>query len=157
LPEHAPAFFLLDIQPSELDQLLARLKSIPEIKQTTYLPIMRGRIIKLNGTPVDQLNIEENARWALQSDRGLSYAATPPDNAHIVRGKWWAKDYHGPPLVSFDANLARGMGLKLGDTITIAALDQEITATITSLRDIQWGSMEMNFAIMLSPGALDNL
>ncbi|MDE3059580.1 MAG: ABC transporter permease [Pseudomonadota bacterium] len=157
LPEHAPAFFLLDIQPGEREQLLDKLKAIPQVQCVTDLPIVRGHIVRLNGQPTDRMDIAESARWALQSERGLTWAAAPPENAHIVRGKWWSADYRGPPLVSFDANLARGMGLKLGDTITIAALDKEITATIASLRDIQWGTMQMNFAIMLSPGALDGL
>jgi putative ABC transport system permease protein len=157
LPEHAPAFFLLDIQTRELNGLMAQLHAIGSVEKAASLPIVRGRIIELNHTPVARLSIDQNARWALQGDRGLTFAATPPDNTVMAQGAWWDKDYNGPPLVSFDINLARGMGLKIGDTITIAALDKEITATISNLRDIQWGSMEMNFAIILSPGALDGL
>ena len=61
----------------------------------------------------------------------------------------------GPPLVSFDADLARGMGLKLGDTLTVNVLGRELTARIANLREIDWTSLGINFAIVLSPGSLD--
>ena len=34
----------------------------------------------------------------------------------IVAGHWWPADYDGPPLVSFDAGLAQGWGVHVGDT-----------------------------------------
>ena len=59
------------------------------------------------------------------------------------------------PLVSFDADLARGMGLAIGDTLTVNVLGRELTARIANLREIDWTSLGINFAIVLSPGALD--
>ncbi len=157
LPEHAPAFFLGDIQPSQVDELLDKLRAMPEVSKITQLPMVRGRITQLNGVPANKVQVADNARWGIRGERGLTTSATPPDNTVIAKGEWWAKDYSGPPLVSFDIALARGMGLKLGDTITIGALDKQITATIANMREIQWGTLEMNFAIILSPGALDGL
>lgn len=157
LPEHAPAFFLVDIQPSERVRLEERLRTLPGIGDISDLPMVRGHITRLNGTPVEQLDIAESARWALRGDRGLTWSATLPKNASMAEGEWWPADYIGKPLVSFDASLARGMGVKLGDTITFASMDKEIDARIANLRDIEWGTLQMNFAIVLSPGALDGL
>src|SRR5437762_14296723 len=100
--------------------------------------MLRGRITRLNGAPVETAPVEPKARWALRSDRGLTYAATPPAGSHIVAGTWWPPDYSGPPLVSFDSELARGMGLTVGDTLTVNLLGHEITATIANLRQIDW-------------------
>jgi putative ABC transport system permease protein len=81
-------------------------------------------------------------------------AATPPADANIVAGSWWAADYDGPPLVSLDANIARGFGVGIGDSITVDVLGRPITARIASLRRIDWASLGMNFTFVLSPNAL---
>src|SRR5207248_1868527 len=70
-------------------------------------------------------------------------------------GSWWPSGYRGPPLVSFDAELAHGMGLKIGDTLTVNLLGREITATIGSLRQIDWARLGINFAIVFAPGTLE--
>jgi putative ABC transport system permease protein len=157
LPEKAPAFFMLEVQPSDVEKLTASLKAIEGVQGVDTMPIIRGRITKLKGTLADDAEVEESVRWALRGERGLTVAATPPEKSVLTEGKWWAPDYKGEPLVSFDEALARGMGLKVGDTITITAIDKEITATIANLRDIPWGSLEMNFTTIFSPGALDGL
>ncbi len=157
LPEKAPAFFLADIQPSQLTEITAKLKAIPGVTKISHLPMVRGKIVQLNGKDPDHVSIADNARWGVRGDRGITESKAAPQNSSIIEGDWWPENYDGPPLVSFDANLARGMGLSLGDTITISSLDRKITATIANLRDIQWGSLEMNFAIVLSPGALEGL
>src|SRR6185312_11893112 len=69
--------------------------------------------------------------------------------------QWWPADYKGPPLVSFAADLARGMKLKIGDTITVNVLGRDLTATIANLREIDWSSLNINFAMVFSPEPLD--
>jgi putative ABC transport system permease protein len=119
------------------------------------MPMLRGRITRLNGTVVEEAPVAAEAQWALRSDRGLTYAAEPPAGSHIAAGSWWPADYHGPPLVSFDAELAQGMGLKVGDTLTVNLLGREITATIANLRRIDWARLGINFAIVFAPGTLE--
>jgi putative ABC transport system permease protein len=77
-----------------------------------------------------------------------------PDNAKVVKGQWWAADHTGTNLVSLDAQVAAGMGVDLGDTITLDILGREITAEIANLRDIRWQSGTMNFTMIYSPNAL---
>jgi putative ABC transport system permease protein len=119
------------------------------------VPMLRGRITRLNGTPVETAQVAAEAQWALRSDRGLTYAAEPPAGSRVVAGSWWPFDYQGPPLVSFDAELAQGMGLKIGDTLSVNLLGREITATIASLRQIDWARLGINFAIVFAPGTLE--
>jgi putative ABC transport system permease protein len=105
--------------------------------------------------PVDEAKVAPEARWAVRGERGLTYAATPPAGSRIVAGEWWPADYRGPPLVSFDAELARGMGLKVGDTMSFNVLGREITARIANLRAIDYASLGINFAAILAPGTLE--
>src|SRR5262249_22099067 len=137
LAEHAPADFIIDIQPDQLAGFADIVRAVPGVR-FDEVPMLRGRITRLNGTPIEEASVAPEAQWALRSDRGLTYAAAPPKGTRIAAGEWWPADYRGPPLVSFDAELARGMGLKVGDTLTVNLLGRDITARIANLRQIEW-------------------
>ena len=87
----------------------------------------------------------------LRGDRGLTYADTVPENATLVQGQWWPKDYSDGPLVSFSADEGREIGLKLGDTITVNVLGRNVTARIANFRTVEWESMNINFVMIFSP------
>ncbi len=154
LAEHAPADFFIDIQTDQLAGFEAIVRAVPGAS-FDQVPMLRGRITGLNGKPVDEAAVEAGAQWALRSDRGLTYSATPPAGSRLVAGEWWAADYQGPPLVSFDAELARGMGLGVGDTLTVNLLGRDITARIANLRQIDWSRLGINFVIIFAPGTLE--
>jgi putative ABC transport system permease protein len=89
----------------------------------------------------------------LEGDRGLTYSATPPKGAEIVAGKWWPADYAGPPLVSVDGDIAKGLGLHLGDRLTVNVLGRDVTAEIANFRRVDWRSFAINFVLVFSPDA----
>jgi putative ABC transport system permease protein len=151
LPGTAPSFFFVDIQPDEADRFdatIRRFKSAQDFKRT---PMIRGRIVSLKGIAAKDAKVAPGAKWVLAGDRGITYAATPPDGTKITDGKWWAKDYAGPPLISFDAGLANDMGLKLGDKMVVNVLGREIAATIASFRKVDFTTGGQNFVIVMSP------
>jgi putative ABC transport system permease protein len=133
----------------------AAVRSIEGVHDLTRTPMVRARIARIKGVPVREAKVDKEVRWATRSERGLTYAADPPKNARIVAGKWWPADYDGPPIVSFDARLAAGMGLTIGDTISFNVLGREITATIANLREIQWQTLAVNFTVIFAPGTLE--
>lgn len=155
LPARAPSFFFIDILGNQAAEFDAAVKSVPEASGLERTPMLRGRISRINGVPVAEANVAPNARWALDNERGLTYAANPPSGGDIVAGQWWPSDYKGEPLISFDANLAEGMGLKVGDSLTFNILGREVTAKIANLRRIQWRSLGINFTVIFSPGLLE--
>lgn len=147
----APSFFFLDVQQGEreaFDALLAR--EAPGAK-IDGAPMLRGRISAVNGVPSDQIVASEGGAWVLRGDRGITYAATKPDNAVLTEGAWWDEDHSGTPLVSFEADAASDLGLKLGDTITVNVLGRELTATIANFRRVEWESLAINFVMVFSP------
>src|SRR5665213_2019639 len=152
LPARAPSFFFIDIQPDQLADFDRLLAGMPGVEEIARVPSLRGRITALNGTPVEQAKVAPEAQWAVRSERGLTYAAELPPGSRLVAGAWWPRDYRGAPLLSLDANLARGMNLKVGDTLTVNVLGREVTAAIANLREIDWSSLGINFALVLSPG-----
>jgi putative ABC transport system permease protein len=156
LPANAPSFFFIDIQDSQLPRFEALVRGQPGVQDMQQVPTMRARIIAVNGMPADQVQADPDTRWALRGDRGLTYAATPPPGTLIVAGKWWPADYSGPPLVSFDAGLARGWHVGIGDTIRVNVLGRDIDLRIANLRDIAWQTLSLNYAMVATPGLLQN-
>ena len=118
------------------------------------VPMLRGRIVALNGTLVTEMNIPPEGAWVLRGDRGLTYAQNLPENSRLVSGDWWPKDYSGAPLVSFSAEEAGELGLKVGDTVTVNVLGRNVTATIANLREVAWESLGINFVMVFSPNTL---
>lgn len=156
-PQNAPSFFLLDVPPEKKVEMSGSLTPIQGFESIEYMPMLRGKITALNGAPLDANKVDPGAQWVLRSDRGITYSATPPEGSTIKEGAWWPADYAGPPLVSFGDELAKGLGLTIGDTMTINVAGNNVTATVANLRQIEWSTLQMNFAIVLSPGAFANL
>jgi putative ABC transport system permease protein len=155
LPQAAPSFFFIDIQNEqarEFDRLAMAQPGVQEVKRA---PSLRARVVAVDGVPAEEVNATEETRWALRGDRGLTYAAVPPEGTRLVAGQWWPAEYDGPPLVSFDANLAAGWGVGIGSTITVNVLGRDIDLRIASLREIQWRGLGINYAMVASPGLLE--
>ncbi|MBW6400610.1 FtsX-like permease family protein [Roseomonas sp. HJA6] len=155
IPDAAPSFYFIDIQSNQardFDRVAAEQPTVSEVKR---VPSLRARIVAVNGVPAEEVRTTPETAWALRGDRGLTYAATPPEGTRIVAGQWWPADYRGEPLVSFDANLARGWGIGLGDTITVSVLGRDIPLRIANLRDIAWRGLGLNFVLVASPGLLE--
>lgn len=154
LPEQVPAFFFIDIQDDQAEAFDALVDSDPAVTEFRRVPALRGRIVAIKDVPVEHAVVAPQSAWAVRGDRALTSAVAPPEDARIVRGAWWPQDYAGPPLVSLDAGLARGFGVDIGDRLTLNVLGRELSVEIGSLREIEWRAVPLDFALILSPGAL---
>lgn len=150
-----PAFFFVDIQPDQRAPFAAMIDATPGAHDLNDVPMLRGRIVRIAGQLVSERSIAPDGRWPVQSDVGVTYATTMPSNAKLVAGEWWPKDYTGEPLISFAADAANGLGIGIGDTLTLNVLGREVTGRIASLRDIDWMGLDINFLVVFSPGVLE--
>ncbi len=155
LPARAPSFFFVDIQPGEtasFDHTITSFSGASDYKRT---PMIRGRITALNGVASENAHVAPDAKWALNGDRGITYAATPPPGTVITEGQWWPANYNGPTLISLDQAVAKGTGLKIGDTMTLNVLGRSFDGRIASLRKVDFTTGGQNFVLVLSPGLID--
>ena len=151
LPERAPNFFFVDIQSTEVDGFAKFIEQQEPNGALTRVPMLRGRVVELNGVDTQKVSVPPEGAWVLRGDRGLTYASEIPPNATLAEGVWWPKDYAGEPLVSFSAEEGRQIGLKIGDTITVNVLGRNVTAKIANFRQVEWESMGINFVMVFSP------
>ena len=150
LPEDAPAFFFIGVEANRLDRFRETVASVDGTNRFRSVPFLRGRIVRVNGLDPEEALVDTEHAWVIQGDRGLSYAATPPDSP-VVAGEWWPEDYTGPPRLSVDVDVMDAFALELGDTITLNVLGREITAEVSHVRRVEWQGMQLNFALLLSP------
>jgi putative ABC transport system permease protein len=159
IPAEAPSFFLVDIQPDQAKPLAQLIKGAKGVSELDMVPMVRGRIVKLKDTPADKAIVAREVKWALNGDRGITYGNPEGARKQVVEGQWWPANYKagkdGPPLVSFATDLAKGLGLKVGDMITVNVLGRDIALKIANLRNVDFSSARMNFIMIVSPGVLE--
>ncbi len=154
IPNRAPSYYFLQIPSYSMGELRELINSHPGVSDLEARPTLRARISKIKGVPAQKAEVGREASWAVRGERGISFARKAPPTDDIVEGRWWPEDYAGPPLISLDDRLAKGFGVKPGDSLTMNIMGRELTARIANLRRIDWGSMRMNHSIIYSPGAL---
>jgi len=154
-PAKAPRFFAIDLQPEDAARFRNAVTAAAPGARIETTPSLRGAIVALKGVRVaDMKNLPDGA-WILKGDRNVTWSAAVPPRNIVVAGRWWPPGYRGPPLVSLEDKAAQTLGLKVGDTITVSVLGVEVPARIAALRKVDWGAMGLNFAVIFSPGYIE--
>lgn len=151
LPDVAPAYFVVDIQQSQITDYLDRLAANPAVSRVDSAPMLRGIITRINDRPATEV---AGDHWVVRGDRGLTYADVMPKDTTLTAGQWWPSSYDGPPQISFAREEAEEIGLNLGDRLTVNILGRDITATITSFREVDFSTAGIGFVMVMSPNAL---
>ena len=155
LPADAPDFYFVDLQPDQVEAFERVVETVPGANGLRRVPMLRGRIVRIAGKPASEAAIDPSARWLLRGDRGITWAAAPSRDMELVEGRWWPADYSGPPLISLSHDAATGLGLGIGDTLTVDVLGRAIAGTIANIREVRWRSLRINFVMVFSPGVLE--
>lgn len=153
LPPDAPNRFVINIQPDQRDNLAATLTE-KGIRNARLMPMVRGRLIALNGQPVsvDDFDDPETQRW-INRDFNLSSAAELPADNGLRKGTFWEAD-SAEREISADVYAVERLGLDIGSTLTLDIAGSPYQYTVTSLREVHWDSMQPNFFLVVPPRAL---
>lgn len=156
LPPDAPNRFIINIQPDQIkgvEQFFAKL----DLQRAQVYPMVRGRLIALNGQALDPAKYEdERARRLAEREFNLSWAAHMQRDNQLLAGRWWLPDEYGKPLISLEQDLADTLGIKLGDRLTYDIAGTTLTLTVSSLRKVEWDTMRVNFFAVTPPGVLQD-
>ncbi|MFA8440511.1 ABC transporter permease [Yoonia sp.] len=151
LPEVAPSYFFVDIQPDQIAGFRERLDTDEAVSRVDAAPMLRGIITQINGRPAEEVS---GGHWVTRGDRGITYADDQPSGTEVTAGTWWPTGYDGPPQISFSAEEAAEIGLELGDTMTVNVLGRDITAEVTSFRNVSWEDAGIGFVMAMNQSAL---
>jgi putative ABC transport system permease protein len=156
LPPDAPNRFLVNIQPDQV-AALADFFSASAVPPPAFHPMVRGRLVAINDRPVSSRDyVDDRPRRLMDREFNLSWAREmQPDNV-IVAGRWFSAGDAGKPVLSVEEGIAQTLGLKLGDRLTYDIAGTRLTATIASLRKVEWDSFRVNFFVVTPPGVLES-
>jgi len=153
-PSDTPNYFVINIQPWEKDALDTFLAD--QALDTELYPMIRGRLVELNGSPIrPQLTEEQQDHNTLRRELNLSWSVGRPAHNPLLAGEWWPAD-STEPLISIEQEMAQELGLEVGDQLSFDVGGIPVTGRISNVREVVWTSFRPNFYIIFSPGALEN-
>ena len=153
-PANAPDRFVINVQPDQAQDFQAALKKAG-VHSYDWYPMIRGRLIAVNGKAVSPDDYEEDrAKRLVDREFNISTAETMPDHNQIVGGRWLAGEQGA---ISMEEGIAKTLDLKLGDTLRFDIGGEESEARITSLRKVDWSSMRANFFVIYPVQHLENV
>ena len=150
----APSFYFIDIQNTQIDTFKSIINNVKTADNIQITPIIRGRIDTVNDVPAKDAIVNTDHAWVIKNDRGFTESAEQPSHSEITEGAWWDADYNGPPIISISTDVAEAFDIGVGDHLTINILGFGVKAEVANVRDVDWRSFNMNFAITFAPGSL---
>ncbi|HEY3011924.1 MAG TPA: FtsX-like permease family protein [Gemmatimonadales bacterium] len=157
-----PNLVLFDIQPDQLGAVQRELHDagLPLISPTPIVPM---RIFSVKGRPVSKLlatgsgsSDEPSNAWAFRREYRSTYRDSLVASEKVVEGTWSQARYPLPARISVEQDVARELGVGIGDQIVWDVQGVAVPSRVTSLREVDWARFEPNFFVVFAPGALES-
>ena len=149
LPEVAPSYFFVDIQPDQIGPFLDTVNADPAVTRVDTAPML-GAVVRRIG----ERDASEIDHWVTRGDRRVSFAGALPEGTRVTAGEWWPEGYDGPPQVSFAQEEADEIGVALGDRILVNVLGRDVEAEVTSFREVDFSSGGIGFILVFDEATL---
>lgn len=155
LPPDAPNHFLVNIQEDQLEPLAVFFKE-HGIQPPRVFPMVRGRLTEINGKTIASEDYADiRAKRLVEREFNLSWASEMQSDNQIVKGRWWKPEDRGEEEISLEEDIAKTIGIHVGDTLTYDIAGSVFSAKVTSLRKVNWDSFRVNFFVVTPPGVLE--
>lgn len=156
LPPDLPNRFILNIQPEQRPALAQALRAAGW--QADLAPMVRGRLVRIGTRAVSPADYpgDERAQRLVEREFNLSWRADLPVGNRIVAGRWFTAAA-GEAVASVESGLAKTLGIHLGDMLEFDIGGQPVQVRVTSLRQLEWDSMRINFFVLMAPGVIDHM
>jgi putative ABC transport system permease protein len=155
LPADVPNHFAINILPDQVEGFERFMKDAGVVTEQLY-PMVRGRLVKINGTAVQKaVTKEERSDNALNRELNLTWTTELQEDNRILTGRWWQLEDTGKPLVSVESKLAERLDIELGDELGFSVGGQTISAEVTSIRNVKWDSFRPNFYMVFPPQVIN--
>ncbi len=151
LPADTPSHFLYNVADREVDGV-RQLLNEEKVGTTDWFPMVRGRLVAINGEAISRERMAKSD--GLSREVNFTQTSQLPVSNVIEEGKWWTSPPAGLEF-SIEQQVAQEIGVVVGDEIEFSIGGLKFTATLASIRSVDWQSMNPNFYVVFYPGALD--
>ena len=160
LPDDTANRFLVNIAHDKVDEVAAFIDENNIVSSGLY-PVVRGRLTAINDTQTarrvtkEDDSKDDNARRGVGRELNLTWRDDLPAENSVISGQWWAEE-DDSGQVSIEQKLAERLGVGLGDKLTFQIGSDVVTVPITSIREVNWNSLQPNFYMIFSAGVLSD-
>nr|WP_246455044.1 FtsX-like permease family protein [Thalassotalea piscium] len=176
-PEDTPNHYLINITDQQIKPLTDFVES-QGIAHQGFYSVYRGRLAAINNEKtiaVDNRDSDDTyedsrqvkslkknseqkkeGRRGMGRELGLTWLNDIPNENKILEGKWWSSD-DTTPQVSIENNVAERLDIKLGDELTFTLATDTITVPVTSIREVNWQSRQLNFIMVFNQVVLADI
>lgn len=152
---------LVDVQPDQAEGVRALLtEQQTEIIQSA--PMVSMRIESIKGRSVADLVKDPDADvpgWTVRRDFRSTYRAHLDSSEKLIQGQWIARvdnyDFESPAPVSLEEEIAKDLGLTIGDTFTMNVQGLSLPMKVVNLREVDWGNLGLNFFMVFPEGIFE--
>ncbi|MGB2427448.1 MAG: ABC transporter permease, partial [Alteromonas sp.] len=162
LPEGTPNYFVSNVTETQRPALVEQFEA-NNIRYDEFFPVVRGRFVAINDerirTEVTKEDEEpaQEGRDGLGREANLTWDTELQTENRIVEGRWLDQWQPGMPHeVSVEAEVAGRLNMKVGDVLTFNIGSEIVEVVVTSLREVNWQTMQPNFFFVLHPAAMEN-
>ncbi|RUO33060.1 ABC transporter permease [Aliidiomarina soli] len=156
LPDDAPNYFVVNVADDQVAELNAMFER-EQISATDLYPIVPGRLMAINDELVrDAVSKEERDASEFREGFGrelqLTWRADLPPNNDLTAGDWFSEEETGS--VSVESQVADRLNLVVGDELRFSVGGDEFTVPVSSIREVDWNTMQPNFYMIFDPATL---
>ncbi len=153
-----PNYFFIDIQHDQKQTFTQVLDRVAPEAERTITPLVRSRLHRIDDKLIENWEYKDKRReeWFINREFVLTYmAGPPPKDNEVIEGTWWNEERAKNAEVSLEQDAAKRLHAKIGSELVIDIQGVPVSATVTSIRKVNWRNMRTNFYMIYSPGALD--
>ena len=155
-----PNIFLFDIQSDQKDAVAALVGSLgfPVVQKA---PIVTMRLSEIKGRKSSDILADPQRKipeWELEREYRSTYREQIVETEKVTAGKWIGRvDYHSGDVVpiSLDREIAKDLGVNVGDELVFDVQGIPIRTRIASLRSVDWKRFQTNFFVVFPAGVLE--
>lgn len=149
----------LDVQQDQLESVVGTFKD-NNLKVIDNIPLVTMRMQNIKGVQVNTLRADTTSKvrgWILNHEFRTTYRDSTIASEKIVAGEWIPSQKPGDPVkISISDNLAQDALVTIGDTIVFNVQGVLMETTVGSIRQVDWGRVQLNFSIVFPKGVLEN-
>ena len=163
MPEGTPNHYLINITNDEVPKI-ADFAEEHEIQTEGFFQVFRGRLSAINGEATvkvdkgsDKADEEETeGRRGVGRELSLTWQEELAPLTEVIKGQWWTLG-DDTPQVSVEADIAEKLAIELGDKLTFTIGSDEFTVPVTSIRDVNWQSRQLNFYMIFNKSTFSEI
>ncbi|AVI51966.1 hypothetical protein C5O00_12705 [Pukyongia salina] len=156
-PENAN-IIILDVQAAQRDAVVAQLEK-NDLPVMDNIPLVTMRMHSIKGKLVNELQQDSTRQvreWILHHEFRTTYRDSLIDSEELIEGEWTPElNTEDPVVISISDNLAQDARVTIGDTIVFNVQGVLMETTVGSIRQVDWGRLQLNFSIVFPKGVLE--